>query len=111
MWLDAHRVRLPAPEEFERVCAAARTAMQPGHPVYWQTLRELVQQDEIKCQSVRSGHRMLPWLAEDVPACEQNRVLAHESGACYGGSKYTHSPCHAIDQIRIVENLKMFLPT
>ena len=61
-WLEAHRIRLPAPAEFARLCAAARLAKQPGHHVYWQTLRQLVQQDERKCQTVRAGHRMLPWL-------------------------------------------------
>lgn len=60
--LEAYRIRLPTPAEFASLCAAARLAKQAGHPVYWQTHRELVQQDERKCQTVRAGHCMLPWL-------------------------------------------------
>ena len=59
-WLEGRRILLPS--DFVELCQAARVAKAEGHPVFWQTLRELVKSDEAKCQSVRGGHRMLPWL-------------------------------------------------
>ena len=50
------------PQDFAHVCSAARAAKLEGHPVYWQSLRELVVSDETKCQTIRAGHRLLPWL-------------------------------------------------
>ena len=53
--MDAH---------FAQVCSTARAAgaRAEGHPVYWQTLREIQKEDERKCQGMRAGHRLMPKL-------------------------------------------------
>lgn len=83
-WLAGHRIRV-VDAHFAQVCSTARAAgaRAEGHPVYWQTLREIQKEDERKMPGNVRGSS-LDAEAEDGHPHQQNGLLPHACAVCYG---------------------------